>query len=81
MSKYPDSQASIDWEDLVDMTLEEKAALPVRFHRPYFDAMGSPNLWLCEVCWDEGTVTGWPCDTATDNGLELADQLGFKAIR
>lgn len=79
----PDPKPSdrYDWEDLVDMTLEQKEALPAKHHWPFFDSLGEPNAWLCTVCWDEGTVTGWPCAAATKGGLELADELGLKATR
>lgn len=59
------------YEDLYDLTLEEKAALPARFHLPRFDDLGQPNAWLCCVCWDEGTATQWPCATAYKHGAEV----------
>lgn len=59
------------YEDLCELTLEEKAALPARFHVPVFDDLGRPNMWLCAVCWVEGTVTQWPCTTARRNGAEV----------
>ncbi|MCP3017270.1 hypothetical protein NGM33_28465 [Nocardiopsis dassonvillei] len=62
------------YEDLVELTLDQRAALPARFHTPWFDADGQPNSWLCAVCWDEGTVTQWPCKTAQENGREVFDR-------
>ncbi|WP_327223093.1 hypothetical protein OG229_02795 [Streptomyces platensis] len=65
------------YEDLVDLTAEEKAALPARFHTPAFDNLGRPNAWLCRVCWGDGWVTQWPCATAQKHGAEVftADHL------
>lgn len=60
-----------DWEALTELTMEQKAALPARFHTPVFDDLGQPNLWLCAVCWDEGVVTKWPCTTAYKKGAEV----------
>ncbi|WP_329521226.1 hypothetical protein [Spirillospora sp. NBC_01491] len=59
------------YEDLAEMTLEHKAALPARFHVPVFEALGSPQMWLCAVCWDEGTTSRWPCATASEKGAEV----------
>lgn len=59
------------WELLVEMTEQEKADLPARFHVPRFDDLGQPNAWLCAVCWGDGWVTGWPCKTATKHGTEV----------
>jgi hypothetical protein len=52
-------------------TLEEREQLPARFHIPRWDGDGQPNAWLCAVCWDEGTATGWPCETAMKHGGEV----------
>lgn len=61
----------------MDLTAEEKAALPARFHTPAFDNLGRPNAWLCRVCWGDGWVTQWPCATAQKHGAEVftADHL------
>lgn len=59
------------YEELIEMTLEERAALPARFHLPRFDDLGSPNAWLCTVCWDESTVTYWPCASAQKHGAQV----------
>lgn len=59
------------YEDLTEMTMEQKAALPARFHTPRFDDCLSPKAWLCAVCWDEGIVSGWPCATASEKGAEV----------
>lgn len=57
--------------DELPETLEERQQLPARFHVPRWDGDGKPNLWLCAVCWDEGTVTQWPCETAAEHGGEV----------
>jgi len=59
------------YEDLVEMTMEQRAALPARFHIPRFDDLGMPNMWLCCVCWEDGLVTQWPCATARKYGTEV----------
>lgn len=59
------------YEQLIEMTMEEKAALPARFHVPAFDDCGSPKLWLCAVCWGDCIVTQWPCATAVKHGTEV----------
>lgn len=59
-----------DYETLTDLTMEQKAALPRRFHTPvWMDSI--PGAWCCRVCWTEGVVTGWPCDTASERGHEV----------
>lgn len=60
-----------DYEDLVDLTDDERAALPARFHMPHFDDLGQPNAWLCRVCWGDGWVAQWPCATAQKHGAEV----------
>jgi hypothetical protein len=57
--------------DTLPETLEERQQLPARFHIPRWDGDGEPNLWLCAVCWDEGTATQWPCATAAKHGGEV----------
>jgi hypothetical protein len=64
-----------DYEILAGFSLEENAKLPARFHLPVFDDCGIPNSWLCAVCWEEGTVTGWPCATATKYGTKVFTPL------
>lgn len=59
------------YEVLTEMTMEEKAALPARFHIPVFDDLGRPKAWLCAVCWEEGVATRWPCATAQKHGTEV----------
>ena len=68
LTEAPDAPG---YEDLTELTLEQKAALPARFHVPVFDDLGRPNLWLCAVCWDEGIATQWPCPTACEKGTEV----------
>lgn len=57
--------------DTLPETLEERPQLPARFHVPRWDGDGEPNLWLCAVCWDEGTATQWPCKAASEHGGEV----------
>ncbi|MFJ9799907.1 hypothetical protein [Streptomyces sp. NPDC101145] len=59
------------YEDLVDLTEEQRAALPARFHTPHFDDLGKPHAWLCRVCWGDGWSTQWPCKTAVEHGAEV----------
>ncbi|MET7956378.1 hypothetical protein ABZT07_20720 [Streptomyces sp. NPDC005317] len=61
----PDQPA---YEDLVDLTDEQRKALPARFHTPVFDGLGQPNAWLCQVCWGDGWVAQWPCGPAQQKG-------------
>lgn len=56
------------YEDLVDLTDEQRKALPARFHTPVFDGLGQPNMWLCQVCWGDGWVSQWPCGPAQEKG-------------
>lgn len=60
-----------DWEDLADLTDEQRQALPARFHIPAFEGNATPNAWLCAVCWGDGWVTRWPCKPALDNGRHV----------
>lgn len=73
----------LSYGDIAEMTAKERVALPAKYHRPFFDSLGVPHSWLCEVCWDSENawVTAWPCNPAIDGGLELADELGLKASR
>jgi hypothetical protein len=57
-----------DYEDLVDLNEEERAALPARFHTPVYIESATPKSWNCAVCWGDGWVTRWPCETATAQG-------------
>ncbi|MDH3037863.1 hypothetical protein [Streptomyces sp. TRM75561] len=60
-----------DYELLAGFSLEENAKLPARFHIPVFDDLGQPNMWLCAVCQEEGTVVQWPCATAYKYGAQV----------
>ena len=60
-----------DYEDLLDLTDDERLALPARFHTPQFDSLGRPNMWQCRVCWGDGWVTQWPCKAAQENGAQV----------
>ncbi|WP_392750631.1 hypothetical protein [Streptomyces sp. LN590] len=59
------------YDVLIDMDMAEREALPARFHVPVFDDLGKPNAWLCRVCWTEGVVTSWPCNTAMKHGAQV----------
>jgi hypothetical protein len=59
------------YDVLIDMDMAEREALPPRFHVPVFDDLGKPNAWLCRVCWTEGVVTAWPCNTAMRHGAQV----------
>ncbi|MER6191815.1 hypothetical protein [Streptomyces cyaneofuscatus] len=59
------------YEDLVDLTDEQRKALPARFHTPVFDGLGQPNAWLCQVCWGDGWVSQWPCGPAQEKGATV----------
>jgi hypothetical protein len=56
------------YDDLAGMTEEQRKALPPRFHTPVYDDLGTPKLWLCAVCWGDGSVSAWPCEVAANNG-------------
>ncbi|GAA0705024.1 hypothetical protein GCM10010193_70080 [Kitasatospora atroaurantiaca] len=58
-------------EELGELTDEQKAALPARFHTPVWEGNATPNAWLCAVCWGDGWVTQWPCETAARHGAEV----------
>jgi hypothetical protein len=60
-----------DYEDLADLTDEQKAALPARFHTPVWEGNAVPHSWVCAVCWGDGWVTRWPCKPAIENGDEV----------
>jgi hypothetical protein len=60
-----------DYEDLGDLTDEQRAALPPRFHTPVYDGDKTPAGWLCAVCWGDGWATAWPCQVATKRGGEV----------
>lgn len=66
-----------DYEDLLDLTDDERRALPARFHTPHFDSVGTPNAWLCRVCWGDGWVTQWPCKAAQENGTQVFTHAAF----
>lgn len=58
------------WEDLPE-TLEEREKLPARFHTPHWMGDCTPTSWVCNVCWDEGSTTRWPCKAASEHGGEV----------
>lgn len=55
-------------EDLADLTDDEKAALPARFHTPVWEGLAVPHSWVCAVCYGDGWTTAWPCKTALRHG-------------
>ncbi|MFD9047624.1 hypothetical protein [Streptomyces zaomyceticus] len=67
------------YEDLVDLTDEQRIALPARFHTPVFDGLGRPNAWLCQVCWGDGWVSQWPCNPAQQQGAQVFTSEGVAA--
>ncbi|WP_347732751.1 hypothetical protein [Streptomyces sp. CAU 1734] len=74
----PDQPA---YEDLVDLTDEQRQALPARFHTPVFEDCGRPNAWQCRVCWGDGWVAQWPCGPAQRQGaLVFASEVAAEDI-
>ncbi len=60
------------YETLTDLTMEQKAALPARFHIPVWtDSI--PGAFICTVCWVEGEMVSWPCRSALSRGWDLFD--------
>jgi hypothetical protein len=52
-------------------SLAGRRALPPRFHIPQWVDTCTPHIWVCAVCWDEGSCTAWPCETALKHGGEV----------
>jgi hypothetical protein len=73
----PASTTSQDVHAL-ELTDEERLALPAEFHRPVFDGLGAPHSWICSACWGDGFTTSWPCEPATRGGLTVARAAGFE---
>lgn len=71
LAQAPDHPA---YDDLGDLTYEQRQALPARFHVPVWDGDGVPHAWLCAVCWDDGEVCRWPCATAAEHGGEVFER-------
>jgi hypothetical protein len=69
------------YEDLMDMTDDQRVALPAEHHRPVFDGLGEPHSWICAVCWGDGWQTSWPCEAATVGGVDLGRSLGVQVVR
>lgn len=59
-----------DYETLIDLTMEEKTALPTRFHTPVW-SNSTPGAFICRVCWTEGEMVSWPCKGAMHEGWML----------
>ncbi len=62
------------WEPDEDV----RRTLPPQFHRPEFDGLGIPNMWLCAACWGDGTTTQWPCHVAAAHGAQMAQAIGVQ---
>jgi hypothetical protein len=62
-----------------ELTYSQRRALPAAYHQPHWDGLGVPHSWVCQVCWDDGETTAWPCEAAnTGNaGLEVARAAGL----
>ncbi|MFF7142301.1 hypothetical protein ACFZB5_13765 [Streptomyces nodosus] len=58
-------------ELILDLSEEELASLPPRFHVPAFIESSTPKAWVCAVCWGDGWSTLWPCKTAIEQGLRV----------
>lgn len=64
-----------DDEALADMSEQQRAELPARFHVPVFNDLIKPQSWLCAVCGNEdGLVHSWPCATAVQHGREVFER-------
>lgn len=62
--------------------LKARQALPARFHIPMWEDTSDRPAFLCAVCWDELTVSEWPCATATASGREVFEVLSdYRAAR
>lgn len=73
------ANGGVDDIDLLELTYEERVALPARFHRPLFMDLSTPSYWMCTACWDDdGLTTGWPCAPARAGGLEVAKACGLE---
>jgi hypothetical protein len=66
--------------DLLSLTSEERKSLPAKYHQPHWEGLGTPHMWICAVCWDDGSVTSWPCEVANtgNNGREIAIAGGLE---
>jgi hypothetical protein len=60
------------YEALTDLTMEQKAALPARFHTPVWSD-STPGAFICSVCWVEGETVSWPCLPALSRGWDVFD--------
>ncbi len=67
-------------QDISTMSFEQRQQLPAIYHRPVFNDLGRPTVWMCAVCWDDdaATVTPWPCLPAQAGGRDLARYLGLE---
>lgn len=74
--KAPDGRSVIE-----ELTFAERQALPAVYHQPVWYDLGTPSLWICSVCWDDGEMTGWPCATARRDGGPIAEYAGLDATR
>lgn len=69
--------------DLVEMTYDERRALPARYHQPVYDDLSTPGGWHCAVCWcaDDAFTVSWPCDVAQREGATVARAGGMVVSR
>jgi hypothetical protein len=70
-------QLALPHVDLLELTEAQRRELPPIYHRPYFNGLGKPHTWICEVCWGDGVTQMWPCSVALENGVEVARSLGL----
>lgn len=74
------------YEDLGDLAEagfndEGHSLLPGIYHRPAFDGLCTPNIWLCSICWGDAVLSQWPCAALTGNSrasVALAHHLGLE---
>lgn len=57
--------------DELPETIEERRKLPARFHTPHWLDTCAQPVWVCAVCWEDGVVYQWPCETASEQGGEV----------
>lgn len=55
-------------------------ALPPTYHRPAWVECSPPG-WFCACCWDEGTLTAWPCLVAARHGTYVRRSMELEFTR
>jgi hypothetical protein len=63
--------------ELVEMTEEERQALPAENHQPHWMGLTTPPTWICRVCWGDGWTASWPCKVAERDGKAVAEAGGL----